>query len=103
MSQFLDCFSEEQIVSILQRARSALTAGGRIYIMETLTDRQRFAAAAYSLNATSLYFTAMANGTSRMYRSTTMSRLITAAGLELATAHDDLGIGHTLLECQVPP
>ena len=42
MSQFLDCFSMEEIVGILKRAKEAMTEHTRIYIMETLWDRQRF-------------------------------------------------------------
>jgi hypothetical protein len=81
MSQFLDCFSEEQIEQILASLRPALGVGGRIFIMETFVDRQRFEAATYSLNAISLYFTAMANGNSRMYRSETIERLLHKTGL----------------------
>ena len=33
MSQFLDCFSEEQIVSILRRAAKVMDSGSRLYIM----------------------------------------------------------------------
>jgi ubiquinone/menaquinone biosynthesis C-methylase UbiE len=100
MSQFLDCFSEDQIVQILRKVRLALTAEGRVFIMETLVDRQRFHAATYSLNATSLYFTAMANGNSRMYHSTVLQRLIIESGFRIVASYDDLGLGHTLLECQ---
>ena len=100
MSQFLDCFSEEQIADILANVRSALSPTGRLFIMETLVDRQRFDAATYSLNAISLYFTAMANGNSRMYRSDTIIRLLDTQGYEVTNSHDDVGIGHTLLECK---
>ena len=47
MSQFLDCFSMEQITSILKRAKQVMTDQTRIYIMETLWDRQRFEPAAF--------------------------------------------------------
>jgi len=99
MSQFLDCFSESQIVSILQRCHGALAADGRVYILEPLWDRQRFAAAAFCLQQTSLYFTALANGNSQMYRSTTLLSLIAAAGFEAEEQHDGLGV-HTLLVCR---
>ena len=69
MSQFLDCFSMDEIVSILKRAKEAMTDQTRIYIMETLWDRQRFEPAAFCLTMTSLYFTALANGNSKMYNS----------------------------------
>ena len=99
MSQFLDCFGEDEIVSILQRARSALTAGGKIYILEPFWDRQRLAAGAFSLQMTSLYFTALANGNSRMYETGAFLALVQRAGLRVAEQVDNLGIGHTLLGC----
>ena len=67
MSQFLDCFSMDEITSILSRAREAMTADTRLFIMETLWDRQRFDTAAFCLTMTSLYFTAIANGNSKMF------------------------------------
>lgn len=97
MSQFLDCFSEEQIVSILRRAAKVMDAGSRLYIMETLWDRQRFEPAALCLTLTSLYFTAIANGNSKMYHSEDMERLVREAGLEVETIHDYLGQGHSIL------
>lgn len=99
MSQFLDCFSEGQIVSILERCHRALTAQGRVFILEPLWDRQRYAAAAFCLQQTSLYFTALANGNSQMYRSTTLITCIVAAGFEVEEQHDGLGM-HTLLVCR---
>jgi len=101
MSQFLDCFSEEEIVSILTRAKAAMTADTRLYIMETLWDRQRFEPAAFCLTMTSLYFTALANGNSKMYHSEDMTRLIATAGLEVEEIFDNLGQGHTILVCRL--
>jgi len=101
MSQFLDCFGEEEIVSILTRAREVMTAGTRLFIMETLWDRQRFEPAAFCLTMTSLYFTAMANGNSKMYHSDDMLRLVRRAGLEVVSIHDGLGQGHSILELRV--
>lgn len=97
MSQFLDCFSMPQIVSILRRAREAMDEGTRIYIMETLWDRQRFEPAAFCLTMTSLYFTALANGNSKMYNTEDMERCIHEAGLETEQIHDHLGQGHSIL------
>lgn len=99
MSQFLDCFSETQIVSILQRCAPALSADGRVYILEPFWDRQHFAAAAFCLQQTSLYFTALANGNSQMYRSTHFLTLVAAAGFEVEEQYDGLGV-HTLLVCR---
>lgn len=101
MSQFLDCFSEEQIVSILVRAKAAMTTATRLYIMETLWDRQRFEPAAFCLTMTSLYFTALANGNSKMYHSEDMTRLIETAGLHVEEIYDGLGQGHSILVCKI--
>jgi len=101
MSQFLDCFSEEQIVSILRRAAAILDKDSRIYIMETLWDRQDYIPAAMSLTMTSLYFTALANGNSKMYNTDDMTRLIHEAGLEIETIHDRIGNGgHSIIVCR---
>ena len=101
MSQFLDCFSEKQIVSILRRATKVMDRDSRLYIMETLWDRQRFEPAALCLTLTSLYFTAIANGNSKMYHSEDMERLVKEAGLEIETIHDYLGQGHSIMVCKL--
>lgn len=101
MSQFLDCFSEGQIVSILRRAAKVMDEKSRLYIMETLWDRQRFEPAALCLTLTSLYFTAIANGNSKMYHSEDMERLVKEAGLEIETMHDYLGQGHSIMVCKL--
>ena len=97
MSQFLDCFSMSEIVGILKRAKAAMTPDTRIYIMETLWDRQRFEPAAFCLTMTSLYFTAIANGNSKMYNTEDMTQCIHEAGLEIEQIHDHLGQGHSIL------
>ena len=100
MSQFLDCFSESQIESILCRTAAILAPGSRLCIMETFWDRQRFEPAAFCLTMTSLYFTAMANGNSKMYHSDDFIRIVDRAGLEVESVHDGLGQGHTILVCK---
>lgn len=97
MSQFLDCFSMEQIVDILRRAKAAMNDQTRIFIMETLWDRQRFDTAAFCLTMTSLYFTALANGNSKMYNTEDMEWCIREAGLEVEHIYDHLGLGHSIL------
>lgn len=97
MSQFLDCFSMPQIVSILERAGKTMKGNTRIYIMETLWDRQKYEPATLCLTLTSLYFTAMANGNSKMYNTEDMEKCIKAAGLEVEQIHDNLGQGHSIL------
>lgn len=99
MSQFLDCFSEAEVTSILARAARAMDTDARLYIVELFPDRQVFDAARFSLDATSLYFTCVANGTSRMYHSDRFRELVNAAGLTIERTIDHVGEGHTLLCC----
>lgn len=100
MSQFLDCFGEDEIESILSRAANVMNADTRLCIMETLWDRQRFEPAALCLTLTSLYFTAIANGNSKMYHGDDLMRIIRRAGLRIEAIHDNLGMGHTILVCK---
>jgi ubiquinone/menaquinone biosynthesis C-methylase UbiE len=100
MSQFLDCFSDSEIKSILRRCRKALSQGGKVYILEPFWDRQRFKAAAFSLQQTSLYFTAMANGNSQMYHSDNFIRYVHEAGFSVVDQKDGIGVSHTLLTCE---
>ena len=76
MSQFLDCFSEDEIVSILKRCYEALDDNGQVIILEPFWDRQRYEIAAFCLQQTSLYFTALANGNSQMYSAETFLKCI---------------------------
>lgn len=100
MSQFLDCFSPEQIVAILSKIARIMKSGAQLYIMELFWDVQKFEAAAFSLNATSLYFTCMANGNSRFYSLEKFNHYLELAGFQVKQRHDNLGIGHTLLICE---
>ncbi|MDO8179330.1 MAG: class I SAM-dependent methyltransferase [Undibacterium sp.] len=97
MSQFLSCFSEPAIASILKRVADALAPKGQVLIMDTFWDRQRYDIAAYCLINTSPYFTAMASGNSKIYESSDYIRLAEAAGLTLLTVRDDIGYCHSLL------
>ena len=101
MSQFLDCFSMDEIVGILKRAAYVMTNQTRIYIMETLWDRQRYEPAAFCLTMTSLYFTALANGNSKMYNTEDLEHCIHEAGLEIEQIHDHLGQGHSIIVCKL--
>ncbi len=100
MSQFLDCFSEDQITDILGKVGRALSPDGRLWILELFWDRQRFEAAAFSLQQTSLYFSCVANGNSQMYDSAVFLRLIERSGLVVEASTDGVGGFHTLLECR---
>lgn len=97
MSQFLCCFAEPQIVSILGRAARALRPGGAVYVLDTFWDDQRYDAAAYCLINTSPYFAAVANGNSRMYRADVILNLAQEAGLEPTGTWSDLGWSHTMI------
>ncbi|WP_439584228.1 methyltransferase [Dyadobacter bucti] len=101
MSQFLDCFSKEQIVQILQNAWQAASEDTTLYILEPFFDNQNYPAAHYSLVATSLYFTIMANGNSKMYRVEVMKDLVRQAGFEVVETYPLIGDSyHTILECR---
>jgi len=100
MSQFLDCFGGDDIVELLLKARNALSENGSIFILDTYWDRQRFEISSFCLNMTSLYFTVMANGTSRMYHSGEMIGYIERAGLQIVRQKDGIGLSHTLIECK---
>ena len=91
MSQFLDCFSLHQVTKILKKVYAAAKPETDVYVLEPLWDKQRFEGNAYSLMATSLYFTCMANGNSKMYRYAELVRAVEDAGFELKTAHHNLG------------
>ena len=101
MSQFLDCFSEVEILSILQRAAAVMAPDARLAVMETFWDRQKFEPASFCLTMTSLYFTVMANGNSKMYHSDDMTRLVEQAGMTVEEIHDGLGQGHSIMICKL--
>jgi len=98
MSQFLDCFSEEEIVSILSKAKEAMSDTSRLCIMEPFWDRQRFETSAFCIINTSPYFTAMANGCSKMYHSKDFIKLIERAGLKVEEISDHLGVCQSILK-----
>lgn len=99
MSQFLDCFSEAEIIKILKTCVASMDSETELIIIETFTDRQKFDNAKFVLEATSLYFTVMANGNSKMYSSIVFKDLISKSGLKIM---EDNAIGefHTMLVCK---
>jgi ubiquinone/menaquinone biosynthesis C-methylase UbiE len=100
MSQFLDCFSEAEIVSILKRCYEALDENGQVIILEPFWDKQKFEIAAFCLQQTSLYFTALANGNSQMYSAETFYACIEMAGFTIAEEINQIGLSQTLLKCK---
>ena len=99
MCQFLDCFSVDEILKILKACVKSMGSKTELLIMETFTDRQRFDNSKFILEATSLYFTVLANGNSKMYKSEIVIELAKKAGL---TIKEDIAVGeyHTLLVCK---
>lgn len=99
MCQFLDCFSEDEIVKVLSICAKSMDENAQLVIVETFTDRQAFRASQFILEATSLYFTVLANGNSKMYPASVFIKLIDKAGLKL---QEDFALGdyHTMLVCK---
>jgi ubiquinone/menaquinone biosynthesis C-methylase UbiE len=100
MSQFIDCFSSEQILELFKRAYESMSVDSNLYILETFWDLQKFPASTYSLHATSLYFTAVANGNSQMYHSQDILKIIEKAGFMVDEIHEIIGMSHTLIQCK---
>lgn len=100
MSQFLDCFSQEDILGLLNRSADAMNEKSALYILETYWDQQKYQASTYSLHATSLYFTNIANGCSQMYHSDDMRKLIAKSGLRLEEEILNVGVSHSLFICR---
>lgn len=98
LSQFLDCFPPEDIIQLLRRGRNALAENGHLYVMEPFIDNQKHPQARLSLVGTSLYFTAMANGTSRMYHCSEMLDYAKEAGLVLVEKFTGIGEFQTILK-----
>jgi len=91
MSQFLDCFSLDQVTDILKKIAQTVGDNCDIFVMEPLWDKQHYPAAIYALHATSLYFTTMANGNSKMYESCEIIHAVEKAGFMLQGEIHDIG------------
>ena len=101
MSQFLDCFSLEEVRAIMGKVRAAVGPTCDVWVLEPFWDRQRFVAASYVLHAASLYFTCMSNGNSKFYRSDVLIDAVKDAGFALRETVDGLGANsYTLLRFQ---
>lgn len=102
MSQFLDCFSEEQVVTILQKIKSSAEKGTRIYILEPIIDNQEFDGASFAIAHISLYFTCMANGNSKMYTEKELTSMVEKAGIAIENKYLNIGAhSYTMLECKI--
>lgn len=91
MSQFLDCFSLTEVEAIISGLAASVGPACDIFVLEPFWDKQRFEAASYSLHATSLYFTTMANGNSKMYRCDELVAAVARGGFSLVEATHQLG------------
>ncbi|MGD9553740.1 MAG: methyltransferase [Arcobacteraceae bacterium] len=100
MSQFLDCFKEEQIVNILLKIKHSMDENAQICIMEPFWDRQQNETAAFCVINTSPYFTAMANGYSKMFKYEDFEKLLKKANLEVIKIIDNIGLCQTIIQCK---
>ncbi len=100
MSQFLDCFSESEIVAILTKVRNALDDDAHAFILEPFWNRQRREVSAFAMQMISLYFTGIANGNSQLYPSGLFLELIEQAGLKIVEQVDNIGVCQSLLVCR---
>jgi ubiquinone/menaquinone biosynthesis C-methylase UbiE len=100
MSQFLDCFKEEQIIYILKKIKASMHEDAQICIMEPFWDRQSNETAAYCVINTSPYFTAMANGYSKMFKYSDFIQYIHKAGLDIIESVDNIGLCQTIIRCK---
>ena len=100
MSQFLDCFKEEQIVEILLKIKNSMDENTQICIMEPFWDRQQNETAAFCVINTSPYFTAMANGYSKMFKYEDFEKLLKKANLEVIKIIDNIGLCQTIIVCK---
>jgi len=95
MCQFLDCFSKDEILKVLKTCADAMDENAELIIVETFTDRQKFDNAKFILEATSLYFTVIANGNSKMYKAEEFKTIAEQAGFKIK---EDMAVGeyHTM-------
>lgn len=91
MSQFLDCFSLDEVRMILKKIHGVVDADANIFVMEPLWDVQKYPAATYSLHGTSLYFTNIANGNSKMYSSAELKEAIESVGFTCVELVNEVG------------
>jgi len=100
MSQFLVCFAEAEVKRLLEQAAAAMGPDSRLYILETFWDRQDHEISTYCLQAISLYFTCLANGRSRMYKSSDIVAMVQSSGLCIERIVDNLGVCSSLVVCR---
>lgn len=99
MSQLLVCFSEAEISGLLERAAAAMDTDAKLYILDNFWDRQTFDIGTFCLQTFSLYFTFLANGRSRMYKASDITKLVETAGMRVDHITDNLGVCSSLMSC----
>ena len=87
---------DSQLYQVMEKS----TENGQVIILEPYWDRQRFEIAAFCLQQTSLYFTALANGTSQMYSAEIFIKCIKEAGFDIVEETDHIGLSQTLIKCK---
>ncbi|RXI28247.1 class I SAM-dependent methyltransferase [Aliarcobacter trophiarum] len=97
MSQFLDCFEDEQIEMILQKIKSSKNKDAQICIMEPFWDRQNNEIASFCVINTSPYFTAMANGYSKMFRYSDFEKILKKLNFEILEVVDNIGLCQSII------
>lgn len=97
MSQFICCFSEADMHVILKKAYDALEPGGKICIMDTFWDKQKYDIASYCIINTSPYFSCIANGKGKMMAAEDLLPIVEKTGLKVIKEIGIIGFSHTLL------
>ena len=97
MSQFLDCFEDEQIEQILLKVKNSMGKNSQVCIMEPFWDRQNNEIASYCVINTSPYFTAIANGYSKMFRYSDFEKILLKVGFEIVDITDNIGLCQTII------
>ncbi len=100
MSQFLDCFEDEQIELILQKIKKNMGNNSQIIIMEPFWDRQNNEIASYCVINTSPYFSAMANGYSKMFRYSDFEQILLKVGFNVVEVIDNIGLCQSIIKLQ---
>ncbi len=102
MSQFIMCFPEDKIDTILKQVTKAMRKDSRLYLMEVMWNRQQYPAAAFCQTMNSLYFIATASGNNKMLTSDVLTAHLEKAHLEVVSIHDQMGPGgHSLMELKL--
>lgn len=97
MSQFLDCFEDEQIEQILLKVKKSMNKNSQVFIMEPFWDRQNNEIASYCVINTSPYFTAMANGYSKMFRYSDFEKILKKLDFEILEVIDNIGLCQSII------